>query len=79
VAAEAVFRPADALRTAYPRATRRFGLAGGYTARLADLLRRRARDVLPAGRRGAAVDAAAADMAARLRLDRWLRAQEDRP
>lgn len=71
-----VFLPAEVLRLAHPLATRRFGLVGGYAARVGDRMCRRARDLLPGAARRVAVDAAAADMAARLRLDRWLQAQE---
>lgn len=71
-----VFLPRGALRFAHPLATRRFGLIGGYTARLYDLLHRRTHDLLPGTTHRASLLAAINDMSARLRLDRWLRAQE---
>lgn len=73
---KAIAVPPAKIRQAYPLCTRRAGLAGGYAARLADLVKRRLRDVLPAGRRRAHRSGAAADMAARLRLDHWLEARE---
>jgi hypothetical protein len=66
----------ESLRHAHPVATRYGGLPGGYAARAWDLTVRRTRDLIPVGWRRAAVAAAGDDMAARLRLDRWLQAQE---
>jgi hypothetical protein len=66
----------ESLRHAHPVAMRYGGLPGGYAARAWDLAVRRTRDLLPVGWRRAAVAAAGDDMAARLRLDRWLQAQE---
>lgn len=66
----------DNLRYAYPMAMRRGGLAGGYVARLGDLVSRRMRDLMPTGRRRRVVASAVEDMADRLRLERWLKTQE---
>ena len=71
-----VFLPVGALRVAHPRAMRRFGLIGGYAARLVDLLHRRMRALLPGATRRTEVFKAINDMSTRLDLDRWLRAQE---
>ncbi len=72
----AIFVSPAQIRDAFPACTRWGGLAAGYTARLADLIRRRLRDLVPVGRHRRAVGAAVADHAARLRLERDLQASE---
>lgn len=64
------------IRQSHPVATRWGGLAGGYAARAADLVRRRLRDAFPGAQRRAGVARAADAMSARLRLGRWLAQQE---
>ncbi len=69
----AVLLPAANLRHAYPRATRWGGWLGGCAARLADLIGRRSRDLLPGCRKREDMVDAVDDMAARLALDRRLK------
>lgn len=76
VGARAVFAPPAMIRQSHPVATRWGGLAGGYAARAADLVRRRLRDAFPGAQRRAGVARAADAMSARLRLGRWLAQQE---
>ena len=76
VGLRAVLVPPARIRHSYPAATRRGGLAGGYAARAADLVRRRRREAFPAGPCRQSVDRSAEDMTARVRLERWLKAQE---
>ena len=78
VGLRAVLAPPAKIRQAYPAATRWCGLAGGYAARAVDLVQRRWRDAVPDDHRRATVDQAAEDMTARLRLECWLQAQEQR-
>ncbi len=64
------------VREQYATAVKWGGMAGGYLARLYDLVGRRFDDLFPARQRRNAVKAAAAEMAERLRLERWLDEQE---
>lgn len=64
------------IRHAHPLAVRRGGLAGGYAARLADLLRRRGRDLAPSRQRRAMIAASADNMALRLHLEKKLAERE---
>lgn len=70
--AAAVCVPPAHIRHFHPQAVRRGGLALGYVARLADLLRRRGRDLVPSRQRRGMIEAATADMALRLRLEKRL-------
>ena len=73
--ARVLLTPTD-IRSGYPRAVRRFGLAGGYIARGADLFRRHGPALRRAAGGGGALDADLANFAARQALSAWLRAQE---
>jgi hypothetical protein len=69
--------PAD-IRAGHPQAVRRWGLAGGYLCRCADLLRRHGPALRKMSGGGRAVDAQLANYAARRTLSAWIRAQEGR-
>ena len=76
VGLRAILIPPAKIRHTYPAATRRGGLAGGYAARATDLVRRRMRDAFPVGACRQRVDRSADDMASRVRLESWLKEQE---
>ncbi|MFO7535673.1 MAG: nucleotidyltransferase family protein [Kiritimatiellia bacterium] len=69
--------PAD-IRSGHPQAVRRWGLAGGYLCRGADLLRRHGQALRKLSGGGDAVDAHFANYAARRALSAWIRAKEGR-
>lgn len=64
------------IRRGYARAVRRWGLAGGYVARGADLLRRHGRSCRPPTGEGAFSDADLANFSTRRSLSAWLLEQE---
>ncbi len=70
--------PPGEIRELYPRAVRRFGLAGGYAARCADLVRRHGRALRRKPGDGKGVDATLANFAIRQALATWIQAQDAR-
>jgi hypothetical protein len=68
--------PPVEIRLGYPRVVRRWGLAGGYVWRCADLIRRYGRASRKAVVGGNAADPDFANFATRRALSAWIRAQE---
>jgi len=68
--------PPGEIRQYYPRAVRRFGLAGGYAARCADLICRHGCALRKKPGDGEGVNATFANFATRQALAEWLHAQD---
>lgn len=73
-----IFLPPDMIRAAYAQAVRRYGLAGGYIARCADLIRRRGRVWRTVGHADPALSADLANFNTRRALGAWIHAQDGR-
>jgi hypothetical protein len=68
--------PPSEIRRSYPLAVRRWGLAGGYMGRCADLIRRHGQACRKAAGDGTSRAADLANYATRRTLSAWIRAQE---
>lgn len=71
-----VFLPPDMIRSGYSKAVHRFGLPGGYLARLADLVRRRGQTWKTVARDDPAMDADLKNFRTRQMLSNWIHAQD---
>ncbi len=73
--ARLLYSPSE-IRGSYPRAVHRWGLAGGYIGRCADLVRRHGQVWRKAAGEGTSTGADLANYATRRSLSAWIRAQE---
>jgi|GEM_PF-3032356 len=71
-----IFYPPSELRQSCPLVVRRFGLAGGYLWRGADLIRRYSQTLRKISGNRHAVDTSLANFTTRQSLSKWLRSQE---
>jgi len=73
-----VLCPPCEIRHRFPRVVRRFGLAGGYVCRFADIIRRHGRLLRELARGGNAIKPDLANFATRQALSAWIHAQNQK-
>jgi hypothetical protein len=71
-----LLNPPSEIRRCYPCAVRRWGLAGGYVGRCADLIRRHGQAWRKAAGDGTSTGADLANFSTRQALSAWIRAQD---